>query len=110
MPIAGAVEAVKQLAEYYNVFICTSPHTDYENCVLEKYEWVDNHLGRGWVRKIILTKDKTPIRGRYLIDDKPEIKGILAPEWEQILYDQPYNRNIPKRRLNWQNWREVLVK
>ena len=108
--IPNSVEAVKKIAVAgNNVFICTAPLDNYENCVLEKYEWIEEHLGREWTKKIILTKDKTLIRGDILIDDKPDITGKSVPEWEHILYDKPYNRHINHlRRINWNNWEMVL--
>lgn len=108
--VPGGIEAVKELSSSgYEVFICSAPLSSYENCVLEKYEWVEEHLGREWTRKLILTRDKTLVKGKLLIDDRPEIKGASVPEWEHILYDRPYNRNIKdKRRLTWRNWKEVL--
>ena len=108
--VTGGCEAVKELSERgHEVFICSAPLSNYENCVLEKYEWVEEYLGREWTRKIILTRDKTLVKGKILIDDRPEIKGAAVPEWEHIIYDRPYNRNIQdKRRLTWENWKEVL--
>ncbi|MBL8008276.1 MAG: 5'-3'-deoxyribonucleotidase [Ignavibacteria bacterium] len=110
-PVSGAIEAVKEISESLNnVFLCTSPMIPkYENCVLEKYHWVYENLGGDWINKIIVTKDKTVVRGDVLIDDMPEITGSMKPEWEHILYDQPYNRNIKNRkRLTWNNWKQIL--
>jgi 5'-nucleotidase len=77
--------------------------------VLEKYEWVDQHLGLAWVDRIVLTRDKTLVNGDILIDDRPQIEGAAKPTWEHVLYDQPYNRSeTGKRRLTWANWRTVL--
>ena len=91
------------------VFICTSPLTTYKNCVLEKYQWVEDQLGADWVNRIILTKDKTLVKADYLIDDKPNITGVESmPAWEHILYDRPYNREVNKKRLVWTNWKSVL--
>ncbi|MDO8264840.1 MAG: 5'-3'-deoxyribonucleotidase, partial [Candidatus Parcubacteria bacterium] len=60
-------------------------------------------------KRIILSRDKTLIRGNFLIDDRPEIKGSSIPEWEHIIFDCSYNRNVTnKKRLTWENWREVL--
>jgi 5'-nucleotidase len=111
LPVPGAREALEEMAaKGFEVFICSSPMTYYENCVLEKYKWVETVLGPGWVKKIILTKDKTVIKADYLIDDRPEVKGLESnPSWEHILYDRPYNRGINKRRLNWENWKEVIL-
>ncbi len=108
--VPGSANAINELSERgFDVFICTSPLSHYENCVLEKYEWVDEHLGRDWIKKLILTKDKTLIKGEILIDDRPEVEGAATPEWEHVLFDRPYNKNIEsKRRLTWENWKEVL--
>lgn len=108
--IPGSLEALLEIQNSGNeVFICTSPLSQYENCILEKYQWVDEKLGKDWVKKLIVTKDKTLIKAEFLIDDKPELKGAETPVWEHILYTQPYNLSeTSKRRLTWQNWKEVL--
>jgi len=110
MPMTGAKEALFEMEQMgHEVFICTSPLTTYKNCVLEKYEWVENYLGSDWVNRIILTKDKTLVKGDYLIDDKPTITGVESlPAWEHIVYDRPYNRSVNKKRLVWTNWKNVL--
>ena len=108
--ISGASEALAQLIVLgHGVRICSSPLTNYQNCVEEKYAWVEKHFGKDFTNRIILTQDKTLVRGDVLIDDKQEITGLLNPEWEHIIFDRPWNREIRnKRRLTWQNWREVL--
>lgn len=110
-PINGGIEALNELKKVgHEVFICSSPLTSYRNCVLEKYEWIETHLGKEWVNNIILSKDKTMIKGDLLIDDRPSVKGCDTPSWEHIVYDQPYNRTeIGKRRLDWNNWKSVLL-
>ncbi|MCC7450787.1 MAG: 5'-3'-deoxyribonucleotidase [Anaerolineae bacterium] len=109
-PIPGGLQALNEMRDMgHEVFICTSPLTEYQNCVLEKYEWVDQHLGLAWVDRIVLTRDKTLVNGDILIDDRPHIDGAAKPTWEHVLYDQPYNRSeTGKRRLTWDNWRTVL--
>jgi hypothetical protein len=52
---------------------------------------------------VILTRDKTLVRGDVLVDDKPEIGGLATPHWRHLLYDQPYNRNSPGPRMSWLN-------
>lgn len=57
--INGAVEAVRELVGLgHDLRICTSPLTQYRNCVLEKYEWVEENLGMDYVGRMIVTKDK----------------------------------------------------
>lgn len=109
-PIAGAIESVKALlALGHDVRICTSPLNAYRHCVLEKYEWVERHLGSESVARIIVTKDKTLIHGDVLIDDKPQITGICTPTWRQLLFDQPYNRHVGGVRMTWANWKQHIA-
>ena len=112
--VPGAVAAARQLlAAGHDVRICTSPINDYQNCVTEKLHWVAEHLGEDWVARVILSKDKTWVRGDVLIDDKPEISGSLQPVWQHWLYDAPYNRHIPHpHRVCWQDpssWAAALL-
>jgi len=91
-PAAGGVEALRALnASGYRVFLCTSPVSTSAHCAGEKFEWVRHHLGPEWITRIILTSDKTAVRGDVLIDDKPKIVGAHHPVWQQLLFDAPYN-------------------
>lgn len=107
-PIAGAVHALTELiAEGHDVHLCTAPaSTPY--CGIEKYEWTVGYLGQAFADRMILTKDKTLVRGHILIDDKPEVTGCCVPEWTHVIYTQPYNVAVPGPRLTWADWREVL--
>ena len=67
---------------------------------------------KSWVDRIILTRDKTLVRGDILLDDAPLAKGSsLEPVWEHVYFDQPYNRpgasdaDPSRRRLvAWKDW------
>ena len=110
-PIDGAIEALHDLEKDYEVFICTAPLLLNPTCCDDKMWWVKKHLGEEWKRRTIITKDKTVIDGDFLIDDKPIITGIAEePIWQRIIFDQPYNKNTVGRRLNWENYREVINK
>jgi 5'-nucleotidase len=107
--VEGADNILSQLTEAnYDVWICTRPLTQYRHCVLEKYEWIDAHYGQEWTKRIIITRDKTLLRGDLLVDDMP-LAGSLVPMWKQVLFDTPYNEHIQGLpRMNWNNWRSVL--
>lgn len=109
-PVPGAIEAARELLDLgMDVRICSSPLRQYENCVAEKYQWVERHLGRDWTQRLILTRDKTLIQGDILVDDRPAIEGAVRPRWRHIVYDAPYNRHMTERpRMTWANWRNVL--
>ena len=109
-PIEAGINAVKEMMRMgLDVYICTSPLPEYENCVLEKYKWVERFFGRTMTRKLILTGDKTLIKGKFLIDDKPEIFGSEQPAWERVVYDRPWNQNSKAIRLyGWKNWKLAI--
>ena len=109
-PIPGGRGALEEMAASgHEVFLCTSPLLRWENCVPEKFAWVADHLGEGWTRRMVVTRDKTIVSGDILVDDKPAIEGVSLPTWEHVVFDQPYNRGKPGRRLaSWRDWRSVL--
>jgi 5'-nucleotidase len=108
--ISGAMEAVRHLLTLgHDVRICTSPLNQYRNCVPEKYEWVERHLGPDFVHRMIVTKDKTVVHGDVLVDDKPVITGTRHPNWKHVLFDQPYNRHVDGLRMTWETWRNALM-
>jgi 5'-nucleotidase len=109
-PIPGAIDALNEmLAVGYEVYICTSPQSRFENCVDEKYRWVLAHMGRAWTDRMIVTKDKTLVNGDILVDDKPNITGLVEPSWTRIYYEQPYNRNEDGYFItHWRDWQTVV--
>lgn len=108
--IPGAKEALYAIQEegIFDVFLCSAPDVDCVDqvCHSEKARSVELNLGKPWVKKMILTNDKTLVHGAYLVDDKPLIKGIVKnPAWKQIIFDWPYNREAQGIRLNgWAHW------
>jgi len=103
--IPGAVAAVEELQSLgHDVRICSAPLTAYRHCVAEKFEWVEKHFGAEFVDRLVLTKDKTLVRGDVLVDDRPAVLGALNPTWRHVVFDQPYNRDALGARLDWNNW------
>ena len=108
-PIKGAIYALEELEKKYEVFICTAPLLENPTCCNDKLWWIDNHLGGDWIRRTIITKDKTVIDGDILIDDKPIITGITdEPIWQRIIFDQPYNKDVVGPRLNWETYDKAI--
>jgi 5'-nucleotidase len=111
--VNGAVEALNEMLDSgVDVWICTSPLSEFRNCVLEKYDWVHKHLGQRFVDRMIMCRQKAYVRGGFLIDDLPDPRRecALMPEWNHIVFDAPYNRGAsPKLRIEkWRDWRAVL--
>lgn len=107
-PIEGSIETIKKLAEKYTVFFCTAPLDGHETCASEKIEWVREHYGDEFANCIVITRDKTIVRGDILIDDKPDITGFAVPEWKQIIFDAPYNKGMHPRIDFWSEAEEVI--
>lgn len=112
-PFPGVIEAFGEISTdpRFKVFICTTPKRFYKSSssVSEKHTWIARHLGRKWTDKMILTRDKTLVRGHVLFDDKPEVEGEVKPSWVHVYYDRPYNRDIYRPRItDWSKWRETL--
>lgn len=108
--IDGAKQGLETLERLgYNVFICSTPAEDNPTCASQKLAWIKDNFGVRWVPKVILTSDKTLVRGDILIDDKPIIKGAMEPEWEHIIFDASYNKQAKGRRLaHWSELESVL--
>lgn len=109
-----AVERLDQLSDKYDYFFCSSPSVSSRTCHSDKAQWLCRYFSYKHGNKLILTDDKTMVRGDVLIDDKVSIKGCCEPSWKHILFNNPYNLDHPKyngqpRLVNWfDNW-ETLV-
>ncbi|RMD45993.1 hypothetical protein D6829_00705 [Candidatus Pacearchaeota archaeon] len=93
-PVEGALEGVIELSTQDEVFICSAPKISSRYCHSEKSEWIKNHLGKEFCKRLILAKDKTLVMGDILLDDRPDVFGIAVPKWKQVLFRQPWNSHI----------------
>lgn len=100
-PIPGAKTALNALLKQGNdVRIVTAPYISNPTCASDKLNWVVKHYGSHWGARVIMTNDKTAIRGDVLIDDRPRITGFHDPEWKHIVFgDYAYNRDAAGLRL-----------
>ncbi len=106
-PVPGAKDALKQMVkDGHDVRIVTSPWISNPTCASDKLNWVVKHYGSHWGARVIITADKTLVAGNFLIDDKPDVKGSREPDWEHIIFDQPYNQDVTgKQRItSWDDW------
>ena len=110
-PIPGAKTALKQMVkDGHDVRIVTSPWVSNPTCASDKLNWIAHHYGSHWASRVVITTDKTLVRGDILIDDKPDVDGDYSPTWEHVYFHQPYNaRRCDKRRItDWNNWRDIV--
>ena len=91
--IPGAIEALKELNNVYDIFIASTPPWDRPDMWAAKREWLAKNFPY-LKRKLILTHRKDLLIGDYLIDDstwrgQPNFKG----RWLHFGTDRRY--------LNW---------
>lgn len=111
LPMPGAVEGLGEMAELHEVFVCSSPDPRNRMCVPAKQSTMAQFFGPAWVSRMIFTQDKTVVHGRILLDDKPDIGGLLMgrQSWQQVVFSAPYNRHLPGPRVDdWSQWRDVI--
>ena len=68
-PLPGAREAVRQLAEVYDVYILSTAPWENPLALTEKVLWIKNYFGNLFKKRVILTHHKDFVQGDILIDD-----------------------------------------
>ncbi len=112
-PIDGVGQAMNEMLDAgYDVAICTAPWKTNPTCVQDKLEWIDKYLGNRWRERMVISRDKTRVRGDLLIDDKPKITGLHVPLWRQAYFTQPYNMMLTDKPhlVRWADWPDLLTK
>lgn len=112
--IEGAIAALKEMESLgLQILLCTSPSTfQYEASAANKYAWVRKYLGEDWMARLVVTRDKSVVKGCVLIDDKPSVKGAsIDPVWSHIVFEQPYNLEVTDkpRMTSWSQWKDILA-
>lgn len=110
-PIVGAVETLHTWSRQgHKVYICTAPLMNSETCAQEKLAWVRRHVGLEFVRRTIITADKTLVQGNFLLDDRPDITGDASPTWKHLLFATHANRfyGQPDERYTWTTARSLI--
>lgn len=115
-PLPGAVTALNAMRDAgHEVWIVSTPWADNPTCMDDKYHWMNTHFGRYnetgmWGHRLILTHDKTLIKGDILFDDKTTIVGSTPPEWTQIYFTQPHNAaSTAHARIDtWEDWESAV--
>lgn len=101
----GAREAVESLSKDYEIYI-VSAATEFPNSLLEKWEWIAEHLPFISWRHIVLCGDKSVINTDYMIDD--HLKNLDFHKGTPVLFTASHNINVLQyTRVN--NWEEVVT-
>ena len=81
-PMVGAIDAVLWLSEHFDVYFLTRPSVQNLSCYSEKALWIQNHFGPEYLERLIISPDKSLLKGDYLIDDsilngQKEFEGVF---------------------------------
>jgi 5'(3')-deoxyribonucleotidase len=69
-PIHGALDAVKNLSEFFDVYFLSAAMWNVPESYTEKRLWIEKHFDSSFRKKLILTHRKNLNIGDYLIDDR----------------------------------------
>ncbi|MEQ7800872.1 5'(3')-deoxyribonucleotidase [Pedobacter sp. ASV1-7] len=100
----GAIEAVKKLAEDYEIYI-VSAAMEFPLSLFEKREWLAEHFPFIDWKNIIFCGDKSVIATDYLIDD--HCKNLDYCKGTPIMFTAGHNASF-NHHIRANNWSEVL--
>jgi 5'(3')-deoxyribonucleotidase len=99
-PIDGAIETLKELNKYFDLYILSTAPWDNPNAWKQKRDWIEKYFGKGeeniFYKKVILSHHKDLNDGDILIDDRPNngaenFKGSWIhfatddfPDWDSV--------------------------
>lgn len=69
-PMPGAIDAVHQLAEYYDCYILSTAPWLNPSAWADKVQWVTDYLDDVFHKRLIISHHKDLLKGDYLIDDR----------------------------------------
>jgi len=100
-PIDGAIEALKELNNRFDLYILSTAPWDNPNAWKHKREWIERYFGKGkeniFYKKVILSHHKNLNSGDILIDDRPnngaenfsgkwiQFGSDKYPNWETVV-------------------------
>jgi len=93
-PMDGAVNSIKELMNYFDIYFLSTPHWNNTYSFMDKRIWVHDHFGEDIEKRLILTHRKDLAFGDFLIDDRTK-NGAGEFRGELILFgeDKPYFKN-----------------
>ncbi|MBN26391.1 MAG: hypothetical protein CL578_15235 [Alteromonadaceae bacterium] len=94
-PIEGAIKSVKMLIndERFAPYILTAPSYMNPLCYTEKRVWVETYFGLDFTQKLIISPNKSLLKGHVLIDDNLLGKGQEGFEGKLFQFGSPEYKN-----------------
>lgn len=103
--IPGSQEGIRELMEYYDVFIVTAAQ-EFRTSLEDKYDWLQRHFSFIPWKNFVFCGDKSIIQADYMLDD--HAFNLRTFQGKGLLYTAPHNiHETAFTRLN--NWEEVMA-
>lgn len=87
---AGALDGVKELAEYFDIWVCTKPLEANSRCRDDKARWLQGYFPQ-LEHKMIIAPTKSFVHGDILLDDAPNFDCIELATWQPVLFPDTFN-------------------
>lgn len=104
-PLSGAVESVRKLSEYYDLYVLSTAPWRNPSAWMDKVKWIQKYFGDTkesiFYKRIIITHHKNLLTGDILIDDR-EKNGVKDFKGEHLLFG---SEKFP----NWQKVTDYLI-
>ena len=103
--VEGAVEAVQELMEHYDVYITTAAQ-EFKYSLEDKYDWLQEFFPFIHWKQFVFCGDKSILGTDYMIDD--HAKNLRTFKGKGLLFTAYHNiEETEFTRVN--NWQEVLA-
>jgi 5'(3')-deoxyribonucleotidase len=112
LPIPGAIDAVKMIAEsnQFEILIATTSPWNNHDALIHKRLWIEKYFGDLFKKKMVITHRKDLLYGDYLIDDR-EANGAIDFKGELLSFGWAYEKNDGKGEWNeYKTWNDILKK
>lgn len=111
--VDGALDGLLLLEEQADVWIVTKPLEVNPTCRDDKAAWMAKHFGERWLDKLIISPNKSMVRGHILLDDAPHIDWMEHASWHSVIFPMPWNDDGSKwaglPRWSWEDDTEELM-
>lgn len=106
-PRPGAVEIVKALTNFFDVYILTTAPWNNPSAWVDKLCWIKQYFGPELKKKLIITHHKDLLIGDYLIDDSPKNGAAnFHGEWLHFLEEERDQNGYGK--IDWKQTLDYL--
>jgi 5'(3')-deoxyribonucleotidase len=106
-PPEDSVNVTKILSNFFELYVVTS--CSHPNIIIEKFQYIEKHFPHIHTSDIITCKNKSLIKGNYMIDDY--VGNIRAFDGVGLLLNTSYNINIdiPINVYRMGTWNDILI-